>query len=295
MAEFESVVEYSTKLDNFEGPLDLLLHLIKEAEIQIQDIFVSQVTEQYLAYIDGLVNLDVDKASEYLNMAATLLEIKSKSILPKVDEYLDDIEDEGKALIRQLEEYKLFKEASAKLKEQENVSRFYKEPDKSVGEVKIVYNDFNLDGLINAFSKLLMRVDDKKRQENVLKEIPKEVFTVKDKVDHIRTTLLEKQEMSFFELFTKYYTKNELITTFQAMLELLKLQYITVEQNGIFDDITITLREDRNEELGEIDEYNWIYIICFRNASFGCGYCWKIRSFTKRRCKMCWKVKRKVL
>ena len=256
MAEFESVVEYSTKLDNFEGPLDLLLHLIKEAEIQIQDIFVSQVTEQYLAYIDGLANIDVDKASEYLNMAATLLEIKSKSILPKVDEYLDDIEDEGKALIRQLEEYKLFKEASAKLKEQENVLRFYKEPDKSVGEVKIVYNDFNLDGLINAFSKLLMRVDDRKRQENVLKEIPKEVFTVKDKVDHIRTTLLEKQEMSFFELFTSYYTKNELITTFQAMLELLKLQYITVEQNGIFDDITITLREDRNEELGEIDEYN---------------------------------------
>ena len=256
MAEFESVVEYSTKLDNFEGPLDLLLHLIKEAEIQIQDIFVSQVTEQYLAYIDGLASIDVDKASEYLNMAATLLEIKSKSILPKVDEYLDDIEDEGKALIRQLEEYKLFKEASAKLKEQENVLRFYKEPDKSVGEVKVVYNDFNLDGLINAFSKLLMRVDDKKRQENVLKEIPKEVFTVKDKVEHIRETLLQKQEMSFFELFTHYYTKNELITTFQAMLELLKLQYITVEQNGIFDDITITLREDRNEELGEIDEYN---------------------------------------
>ena len=283
MAEFESVVEYSTKLDNFEGPLDLLLHLIKEAEIQIQDIFVSQVTEQYLAYIDGLANIDVDKASEYLNMAATLLEIKSKSILPKVDEYLDDIEDEGKALIRQLEEYKLFKEASAKLKEQENVLRFYKEPDKSVGEVKIVYNDFNLDGLINAFSKLLMRVDDRKRQENVLKEIPKEVFTVKDKVDHIRTTLLEKQEMSFFELFTSYYTKNELITTFQAMLELLKLQYITVEQNGIFDDITITLREDRNEELGEIDEYNWIYFICFWHTGFCCRYCWKIGSFTKRR------------
>lgn len=256
MAEFESVVEYSTKLDNFEGPLDLLLHLIKEAEIQIQDIFVSEVTEQYLAYINGLSDLDVDKASEYLNMAATLLEIKSKSILPKVEDFTDDIEDEGKALIRQLEEYKLFKEASEKLKEQENVLRFYKEPDKSVGEVKIVYNDFNLDGLINAFSKLLMRVDDKKRHENVLKEIPKEIFTVKDKVEHIRNMLLDKEGMSFFELFTSYYTKNELITTFQAMLELLKLQYITVDQNGVFDDITITLREDRNEELGEIDEYN---------------------------------------
>ena len=153
MAEFESVVDYSTKLDNFEGPLDLLLHLIKEAKIEIKDVFVSQVTEQFLMYINGVDSLDVDKASEYLNMAATLLEIKSKSILPKIDEFLDDIEDPESVLIRQLEEYNLFKEASAKLKEQENVLRFYKEPDKSVGDVKIVYNDFNLDGLINAFSK----------------------------------------------------------------------------------------------------------------------------------------------
>ena len=89
-----------------------------------------------------------------------------------------------------------------------------------------------------------------------MKEIPKEIFTVKDKVEHIRTTLLERKEASFFEMFSSYYTKNELITTFQAMLELLKLQYIRVEQNGIFDDITLILRDDRNEELGEIDEYN---------------------------------------
>ena len=256
MAEFESIVDYSTKLDNFEGPLDLLLHLIKEAKIEIKDVFVSQVTEQFLQYINGLESLDVDKASEYLSMAATLLEIKSKSILPRVEDFTDDIEDQETALIRQLEEYKLFKEASEKLKEQENVLRFYKEPDKSVGNVKVVYNDFNLDGLIAAFSKLLMRVDDKKRQENTLKEIPKEVFTVRDKIDHIRTILLDRKEASFFEMFSSYYTKNELITTFQAMLELLKHQYITVEQGGIFDDITITLRDDRNEELGEIDEYN---------------------------------------
>ncbi len=255
MAEFESVVDYSTKLENFEGPLDLLLHLIKEAKIEIKDVFVSQVTEQFLQYMNGLEKLDVDKASEYLNMAATLLEIKSKSILPRIEDVTDEIDEETQ-LIRQLEEYKLFKEASEKLKDQENVLRFYKEPDKSVGDVKIVYNDFNLDGLISAFSKLLMRVDDKKRQENVLKEIPKEVFTVKDKVEHIRTVLLIRKEVSFFEMFSSYYTKNELITTFQAMLELLKLQYIAVEQSGVFDDITITLRDDRNEELGEIDEYN---------------------------------------
>ncbi len=256
MAEFESVVDYSTKLQNFEGPLDLLLHLIKEAKIEIREIFVSEVTEQFLLYMKGLDVLDVDKASEYLNMAATLLEIKSKSILPKIEELDDGIEDPEQALFRQLEEYKLFKEASEKLKGQENVLRFYKEPDKTVGDVKIIYNDFNLDGLVSAFSKLLMRVDDKKRQENILKEIPKEVFTVKDKVEQIRNVLLSRKEVSFFEMFSHQYTKTELITTFQAMLELLKLQYISVEQNGVFDDITITLRDDRNEELGEIDEYN---------------------------------------
>ncbi len=257
MAEFESTVDYSTKLDNFEGPLDLLLHLIKEAKIEIKDIFVSDVTEQFLKYMEGLEVLDVDKASEYLNMAATLLEIKSKSLLPKIEIFDEDYEDPEEMIKRRLEEYKLFKEASEKLKLQENVERFYKEPDKSVGDVRVVYNDyFNLDGLIDAFSKLLMRVDDKKRQENVLKEIPKEVFTVKDKVEHIRSVLNEKKTVSFFELFTRYYHKNEFITTFQALLELLKLQYVSVEQNGVFDDITITLREDRNEELGEIDEYN---------------------------------------
>ena len=150
MAEFESVVDYSTKLDNFEGPLDLLLHLIKEAKIEIREIFVSQVTEQFLAYINGIENLDVNRASDYLNMAATLLEIKSKSILPREEE-LDDLVDEQEMLIQKLEEYKLFKEASEKLKDQQNVSRFYKEPDKSAGDVKIVYKDFNLDGLIEAF------------------------------------------------------------------------------------------------------------------------------------------------
>ena len=256
MAEFESVVDYSTKLDNFDGPLDLLLHLIKEAKIEIKDIFVSQVTEQFLAYMNGLSVLDVDKASEYLNMASTLLEIKSKSILPKEEILDEDYVDEGLLLQQKLEEYKLLKEASEKLKEQENVLRFYKEPDKSVGDVKVVYTDFNLDGLINAFSKLLMRVDDKKRQENVLKEIPKEVFTVKDKVQTLRSILLDRRTVSFFETFSDNCTKNELITTFQALLELLKLQYVTVEQNDVFDDITITLRDDRNEELGEIDEYN---------------------------------------
>lgn len=256
MAEFESVVDYTTKLNNFEGPLDLLLYLVKSAEIEIRDIFISDVTEQYLEYIRCLDEIDVDKASEYLNMASILLEIKAKELLPQPEEENVDIEDPKEALFRHLEEYKMLKEAGEKLKNQENVDRFYKNPDKTVGEVKIVYNEFNLDSLIEAFQHVLLRLDERQTADIGKKEIVREAFTVKEKIEFIRTTLLDHEHISFFELFGKVTSRNEVITTFQAMLELLKLQYIKVEQTDTFEDITITLREDRSEELGEIDEYN---------------------------------------
>ena len=120
MAEFESIVDYDTVLDNFEGPLDLLLHLISEAKIEIREIFVSSVTEQFVKYVQAMSTVDVDKVTEYLTMAATLLEIKSKSILPRDDEFDSDELSEENLLIQRLEEYKLFKEASEKLKEQQN-------------------------------------------------------------------------------------------------------------------------------------------------------------------------------
>ena len=114
------------KLTNFSGPLDLLLTLVKENKIEIKDIFVSQVTEQFLTYMDQLADLDVDKASEYMAMAATLLEIKSRALLPIIPELEDNEETPEAVLIRQLEEYKVFKEIVGELKEQENVDRFRK-------------------------------------------------------------------------------------------------------------------------------------------------------------------------
>ncbi len=182
MAEFESVVDYTTKLNNFEGPLDLLLYLVKSAEIEIRDIFISDVTEQYLEYIRCLDEIDVDKASEYLNMASILLEIKAKELLPQPEEENVDIEDPKEALFRHLEEYKMLKEAGEKLKNQENVDRFYKNPDKTVGEVKIVYNEFNLDSLIEAFQHVLLRLDERQTADVGKKEIVREAFTVKEKI-----------------------------------------------------------------------------------------------------------------
>ena len=259
---FESVVDYTTKISNFEGPLDLLLYLVNKAEISIRDIFVSEVTEQFIEYVRSAEDLDMERESEYLGMAATLLEIKSKELLPIMqfdwenDGMEDNMFDDQENIFRQLEEYKLFKEASENLKKQETVDIFYKEPDESATDVRIEYTDFNLKNLVDAFSKLLARLDLEKRIKNAQKEIPKEVFTVADKINYIKTTMLERQTCSFFELFKEDASRMEVITTFQALLELLKLQYLTCEQSETFGDITINLREDRSEEIGDLSEYN---------------------------------------
>ncbi len=257
---FESNVDYTTVLSNFEGPLDLLLYLIRCNEIEIRDIFVSQVMEQFLAYMRGLPYLDADKASEYLVIASTILSIKAKSLVPdeEEEEYLDDEEDERTQLIRALEEYKLIKEETDKLKAMETVGYFYKEPDKSVGQVKIVYKDFNLDGLVRAFTELMLRIEAEKHDETDVKEIPQDTFTVAEKIDAVRAVLSERGSVEFEELLSRRYNKAEAITTFQALLELLKHQYICVQQEEVFAPILITLNPERNEEedFGEIDEYN---------------------------------------
>ena len=256
VSNFESKVDYITKLSSldFEGPLDLLLYLIKQAEIDVKDIFVSEVTNQFLEYVNTH-SIDMETESEYLSIAATIIEIKSKAIIPNEEAQLE-AEEEGNLLIQRIEEYRLYKESAEKLKALEDVNKFYKQPDSDAHNVKIVYTDFNLDGLINAFANLLKRVDVKDTIENKEKEIPKEVFTVADKIYFIKTQLQERKEMSFFDLFTRHSTKNEMITTFQALLELLKHQYLTFEQDDTFGDITLYFNKNGGEEIGELTEYN---------------------------------------
>lgn len=260
--QFESDVDYTTILDNFEGPLDLLLHLINKAEIEIHDIFVSQVTEQFLDYMKGLSYLDVNKVAEYLNIAASILKIKAQSLVPNLQndpEQEAEIEAEESALIQALEEYKRLKEEAKKLKELETIGYFFKEPDKNVGETKTVYavDKLTLDGLLSAFSSLLIKRENAVASKEV-REIPRDEFTVSQKVTFILETLESKEEVDFEELFTRDFTKSEIITTFQAMLELLKYQFLRVEQTSAFGTIRIHLNPDRNKEatLGEIDEYN---------------------------------------
>lgn len=259
---FESIVDYTTVLSNFEGPLDLLWTLINKAEIDIHDIFVSEVTEQFLDYMKGLPYIDVDKVSEYLNIAASILKIKAQSLVPNLDddpEIAEDIENEKAELIRALEEYELIKKETKKLKELETIGYFFKEPDKSVGVTKTVFSldSLTLDGLVKAFSVLMLKREQEGKSEEV-KEIPRDEYTVSQKITYILESLEEKKEVEFEALFTIDYTKSEIVTTFQALLELLKHQYLRVKQEDTFGTITISLNPDRKEEdtLGEIDEYN---------------------------------------
>ena len=257
--KFESNVDYTTVLDNFEGPLDLLLFLINKEEIEIKDIFVSQVTEQFLEYMKALPYLDVDKVSEYLNIAATIIKIKAQALVPNIEEDPEidaEIEEDKAQLIRALEEYKLIKEETKKLKELETIGYYFKEPDKDVGEVRTVFTleNLTLNGLIDAFSQLLLKREEELKDEEV-REIPRDSFTVEQKIQFVLECLEEEKEVKFEQLFTKDFTKSEIVTTFQAILELLKYQFLRIKQEQTFGEITILLNPDRDEEagLGTID------------------------------------------
>ncbi len=264
--DFESIVDYNTVLDDFEGPLDLLLHLININKIRIEDVFVSKVTEQFLDYIEFMKtqpSRDVDKESEYLAMAAQIIYIKSKAMVPVVEidgEEIGGAEEEQEELIAQLKEreFELIREQTPKLKDLETIGYYYKDPDKDISKVKVVYKDFTVDGLLQAFANLLLRNESLQREKNNIKEIPKDEYTVQDRVVFIREKLRQKSEFDFDELFTSF-SRNEVITTFQALLEMLKFQYVLVEQQAAFGNIKIKANPETDiERLSDeqFDEYN---------------------------------------
>lgn len=263
---FESVVDYNTVLDDFEGPLDLLLYLINIAQIKIEDVFVSKVTEQFLDYIEFMKSQprrDVDKESEYLALAAQIIYIKSKSMVPVVEvagEEMGGDEDEKKALIEQLKqrEYELIKGETPKLKDLETVGYLFKEPDPSLNTVRVVYKDFTVSALLEAFAKMMLKNESLQREKEKVREIPKDEHTVEEKVAYIRERLIAEKEVMFEKLFTTY-SKNEVVTTFQALLEMLKHQFITVQQACSFGEIKILINPDwdlKDVSSEQFDEYN---------------------------------------
>lgn len=244
MEEMEEIVIEEEKgckyvLENFEGPLDLLLHLVKDAKVDIKDIFISKITEQFLDYIKDANEYPAEVIGDFIDMASTIIQIKSKKLLPVPPKVEDgDEEDPEQKLIRQLEEYKLFKEEAEKLKSLEDTGKLYREPDKIVGSVRYELTDMNMDALLDAFAYIMHRIDIK-AEEVVPKEIQKDRFTVAQKISEIKDRLLESKSCKFSSLVEGSYTKSEVINTFLALLELLKMQEIKVVQVENLGEITI--------------------------------------------------------
>lgn len=237
---------YAFKLDNFEGPVELLWHMIKDAKLEIFEVKLADMTEQYLEYMSALDELDLEKASDFINIAATLIEIKSKSLLPNMESEGQEEEDSEAMLLLKIKEYDIIQGAIANLRPIENVDRFYRAPDEKVNDYRYVLGEMNLDGLLDAFAKLLSRVK-KEEQQVIPKKIEKDRFTVAEKIVSIRQNLFEKKRMQFSDFFGDDYTLSEMINLFLAVLELLKMQEIKVKQEKLFDEIDIELNENYEE------------------------------------------------
>jgi segregation and condensation protein A len=229
-----SIGEVSYRLDFLDSPqpLDVILDMIKEAKINIRDIFISDITEQYLRYVEELQQTDYEYLSEFLVFAATLLEAKSASMLPCVDIF-DEQEDELSAqekLIIRLENYKLFKDTAEKLSQLEILWRFYREPQFSEDDYRYIVTDFNLDKLVNAFKSILEKIEYRSEEKAVPKTIEKETFTIAEGAKRIIELIRSEKRLSFYTLFGAFFSKNEIVTMFLAVLEVVKRRIITIEQ-----------------------------------------------------------------
>ena len=237
---------YVVSLKQFDGPLDLLLTLISRAKVDIRDIFVSEITEQYLASMEGLDELDMDAASEFLQMAATLLEIKSRALLPPDKSQDPEEESPEEALIRQLTEYKTFKELSGEMKSLEEEARalITKLPEEyPVPPPLFELTGLTLDGLARAFARVLKRVQDRQETgEPARREIQRDRFTVQSCMFRIQRRV-KKGETSFAALFEDAPGRDEVITVFLALLELLRLNRITVRQRNVYGEIRLKAAE----------------------------------------------------
>ncbi len=236
--EFESGSLYEVKLKDFDGPFDTLCHLIKKSKYSIEDVKISDITQQYMEYMKQIDELDLERATEFITMASWLLEIKSKSLLPKPIELSEDQEDPESVLRQQLAEYSLYKEASKKMKELETVDVLYRSPDKSLEQPNFELKDMDSEALLSALQRVFLKLE-QRAQEIRERHIISENFSVEEKIELITSLVDENKHVSFFELFGNDSSKNEIITTFLAMLELLKAQYISVHQTNIFGDIIL--------------------------------------------------------
>lgn len=244
-------------LKDFDGPLDLLLFLVGKAKIDIRDIFVSQVTDQYVQSVRNAPDLDMDEASAFIAMAATLLEIKSRALLPKPK--IEEEEDPEQALIRQLEEYQRFKQIAEDMQGFEKAAAlmYQKLPEEyPLPPPSFELKGLTLDGLLAAFARVMARAGEEEEETvHAARRIIRDEYTVARCTAHILRRL-KKGPVKFEDLFSPHPSRDEVVTLFLALLELLRLGRAGVRQEGIFGGMTLEPRQGEGTE-GEmqIDGY----------------------------------------
>lgn len=238
-------MDYSIKINEFEGPLDLLLHLIKQSNINIYDIDISEITKQYLDYINKMEELNINVAASYIVMAAELMEIKSKSLLPKKEEDVVDEEEEisKENLINKLIEYQKYKDMTGTFKELEKERKqiYIKAPEKVsnyVDNVLVKSDEVTIDNLVEAFKKFLERID---KERPISTKITSKEYSVKERKQNIRKILHDRKKVLFTELFEERNTAY-IVVTFLSILEMTKEQEVNIRQDNNFKDIMIELK-----------------------------------------------------
>ena len=230
------------QLKDFDGPLDLLLHLVNKAQIDIREIFVSQITDQYIDYVRSAVDLDMEDASDFLVMAATLLEIKSRSMLPKPPAPEDGV-DQEEELIRRLEEYKRFKETAIAMRGFENTARalFSKLPEEFPLPPPVTeLTGLTLEALTVALQRVLARKPDMDPLENNRygpRDIHRDEHTVQECMLTLLKGLRRNRRLGFTQAMSAAPTREEVVTLFLALLELLRLGKAHVEQDDTYQEI----------------------------------------------------------
>ncbi|MDD3905454.1 MAG: segregation/condensation protein A [Candidatus Omnitrophica bacterium] len=247
---------YKVKLDVFEGPLDLLLYLIQKEEVDIYDIPIAKVTDQYLEYLELMKLLDLTIAGEFLVMAATLMHIKSKMLLPpEPSEGEEKAEEDPRAeLVRRLLEYKKFKEAASELSHMESQHKHFFArvgPGIKIDDLPKEETLFeaSLFDLITAFTKVLKDIP-----RDIFYKVVKDEFTVSEKIHDIIHMLVDNGKIMFTDLFKAAKNKFEVITLFLALLELIKMREVVVLQGAPFGDIEVMKNAETAKPVNEVKE-----------------------------------------
>ena len=250
--------KYSIKLENFEGPLDLLCHLIDKNKMDIYDINLRELTDQYIEYINKMEQMNLEVTSEFLVMSSTLLYLKSKHLLPKENDEEEEITEEE--LIRRIIEYKKYKEITQKLKNNflEYSNRFYKKTEEIELPKQKIEKEYNSEMIPDVYKNILQKNTEKinENASNIEKIAITETYTVGDTVKEMYRALIKFKKFNFNKLFSvKKHNKKEVVTAFSGLLEMSKRNKVITEQNELFGDIDVEKAKNVIKNNSSKDKY----------------------------------------